>query len=135
MESVLRSDALRTGAGGVELRLALPWIRSMPVSCVRALDLTIDGDPVEGLSVLLGGRRVDPSGLTGERSWWFLQDRLVLAADRPVRPGVHAVAVAFQLLVPYLRTGPDAPLVLPFRAEADLLLDAAPLPSVSRDVA
>jgi hypothetical protein len=41
-----------------------------------------------------------------------------------LRPGVHDVSVSFRLVIPYLAAGPDAPLVLPFRAEAALTLDA-----------
>jgi hypothetical protein len=48
---------------------------------------------------------------------------------------VHAVAVNFQMLVPYLQAGPGSPLVLPFHLEALLDPDRAPAPSVSRDVA
>jgi hypothetical protein len=135
LETALREDALTSSVDGFELRIGLPWIRSMPVSCVRGLTVTIDGDPVPSLRVVLGSRREEPSALRVAPEWWFLQDRLVLAGDRLLPPGPHRVSVDFQLLVPYLQAGPGTPVVLPFRLEAELILDAAPVPSVSRDVA
>ncbi len=131
----LRSDALCSTGDGFEVRIGLPWIRSMPLSGIRELALVVDGEPVAGLSVLLGGRRLDPAALQGVPSWWYLQDRLVLTGARALAPGVHSVAVDFRLLVAYLQAGPGTPLVLPFRLEADLVLDAPGVPSVARDVA
>ena len=53
-----------------------------------------------------------------------------------LRPGVHDVAVAFRLVIPYLQVGPNGPLTLPFRIDRSLVLGAAAsAPSVSRDVA
>ena len=137
LEAALRSDALTSTSGGFELRLGLPWIRSMPLTSVRELTLSIDGDPVatSHLHIVLGSRSVPPESLAEETGWWFLQDRLVLAGDRVLSPGVHAVAVGFRLLVPYLQAAPGAPLVLPFSLETELVLNSAPVPSVSLDVA
>jgi hypothetical protein len=135
IETALRGDALTSSPSGFEVRVALPWIRSMPVACVRELTLTVDGGPVPGVRVILGSRVLEPPALAGAGEWWFLQDRLVLAGDRPLKPGTHAVSVGFELLVPYLQAGPGTPLVLPFALEAALVLDAPVVPSVSRDVA
>ena len=135
LQAALRADALTSTEDGFELRIGLPWIRSMPVSSVRDLAVTIDGSLVPDVGVVLRGRRVGPQELAGEAGWWFLQDRLVLVGDRPLAPGSHAVSVDFRLLVPYLQAGPGAPLVLPFSLEADLVLDDTPVPSLSRDVA
>jgi hypothetical protein len=85
--------------------------------------------------VVIGDRKVSADALREESGWWFVQDRLVLAGRRGLGRGVHAVAVDFQLMVPYLQARPGSPLVLPFHLEARLELDRAPMPSVSRDVA
>ncbi|HEY8588869.1 MAG TPA: DUF6379 domain-containing protein [Naasia sp.] len=135
--SPLRADALSSTGSGFELRVGLPWIRSMPLSAVLELGVGIDGvplDPAE-LTVSLDGTHVPPGDLTGHDAWWFLQDRLVLAGARPLAPGSHAVTVDLRLMVPYLQAGPDAPLVLPLHLAANLLLDASEAPSVARDVA
>lgn len=137
LDTALRDDALTAAAGGFELRVGLPWIRSMPLSSVAGFAVEVDGVPVapEELAVVLGARRLPTDALQGEPGWWFVQDRLVLAGTGELRSGAHDVAVGFQLLVPYLQARPGTPLVLPFRLEARLVLDCAPVPSVSRDVA
>lgn len=137
LETALREDALTATPGGFELRLGLPWIRSMPLSSVAGLSVEVDGVPVAAgeLAVVLGARRVPTDALKAESGWWFLQDRLVLAGRRELSGGPHALAVDFQLMVPYLQSRPGSPLVLPFHLAARLELDRAPVPSVSRDVA
>jgi len=136
--AALREDALTATSAGFELRIGLPWIRSMPLSSIIELTVSVDGrsvDPSE-LRVLIGGRRVAPADLGHETDrWWYLQDRLVLVGPAPVRPGRHRVIVDFRLLVPYLSAAPTGPLVLPHRVEADLDPDCRMSPSVARDVA
>ncbi|WP_457965475.1 DUF6379 domain-containing protein [Arthrobacter sp. D1-29] len=137
LQTALREDALTATPKGFELRIGLPWIRSMPLSSVLELMVEIDGVPLEAseLAVVLDARDVPADSLQGVSGWWFVQDRLVVSCRRKLQDGVHAVAVGFQLLVPYLQARPGTPLVLPFRLEAGLVLDHAPVPSVSRDVA
>ena len=136
LQTTLRDDALTATPAGFELRVGLPWIRSMPLSSLAGLAVGVDGAPLEAgeLTVVLGARHVPADSLQAESGWWFVQDRLVLAGRRELRGGVHAVTVDFQLLVPYLQAGPGMPLVLPIHLEARLELDHAPVPSVSRDV-
>jgi hypothetical protein len=137
LHTALRQDALTATPGGFELRVGLPWIRSMPLSSFTGLAVEVDGVPLASgeLTVALGARDVPAEALRGESGWWFVQDRLVLKGRRELGGGVHAVAVDFQMLVPYLQADPDSPLVLPFHLEARLAPDGAPVPSVSRDVA
>ena len=137
LQTALREDALTATPGGFELRVGLPWIRSMPLSSLAALAVEVDGFPLAPgeLTVVLGRRSVPADALREESGWWFVQDRLVLAGRRPLGGGVHAVAVDFQLLVPYLQARPGSPLVLPFHLEARLSPDQSPVASVSRDVA
>jgi hypothetical protein len=137
LETALRDDALTDAAGGFELRLGLPWIRSMPLSSVAGLSVGIDGVPMEQgeVAVMLGPRSVHPDALNAEPGWWFVQDRLVLAGRRELSGGHHDVAIDFQLMVPYLQAQPGFPLVLPFHLEGRLALVGMPVPGVSRDVA
>ena len=137
LETAVREDALTATAEGFELRIGLPWIRSMPLSSIAGLTVEVDNvslAPGE-LAVMLGPRLVSAGTLQEERGWWFVQDRLVLAGRRALSRGTHAVAVDFQLMVPYLQARPGSPLVLPFHLEARMELDRKPVPSVSRDVA
>ena len=120
---ILRDDALSVDADRFELRISLPWIRSLPVSSLQDLTVTIDGQPTSARP-----RSTDPD------AWWFLQDRVVVAGDRALGDGAHEVDVAFGLVIPYLAGGPDRPLALPFRERRDLR-PGTRAASVSRDVA
>lgn len=118
--AILREDALTTTADGLELRIALPWIRSLPIASLRDVRLALAGVDVEGIRVRIDDRLVALDDLGRETGWWFLQDRVALVGgpspDRPVE-----VAVSFTLAVPYLHGGPDGPLTLQFRETARLV--------------
>ncbi len=122
---ILREDALASTEDGVAVRISLPWIRSLPISSLADLFVTIDGEPVPIDTVRLGDLAIPPDRIVDEGAWWFLQDRIEVSAQRMLTPGRHDVAVSFRLVIPYLPAGPDAPLALPFRAESALELDAA----------
>ena len=128
----LDADALRLSADRSELRVALPWIRSMPLSCVHDLVVELDGTPTD-VVVLLGERRVAPAALADEDAWWYLQDRLVLELPATAS-GAHRVGVAFDLEVPYLAVGPTL-LRLPIRDSRHVADGPRMLRPASRDVA
>lgn len=128
----LRDDALRVGDGTTELRLSLPWIRSLPLASLLDPVVHVDGARHEP-AVVLGTRRVPAAALTDEDGWWYLQDRVVLEIPDAVTPGRHDVSVSFRLEIPYLPAGPDAPLRLPF-AVTRSLETAATAATVSLDV-
>ncbi|MET0781063.1 MAG: hypothetical protein ABWZ16_06060, partial [Microbacterium sp.] len=123
--TALRDDALRSTDDGFALLLGLPWIRSLPVASLADLTVSIDGDDAGPLRIELDGRDVDAAALAEERGWWFLQDRLTIRGGRKLAPGGHDVAVSFRLAIPYLQTGPDGPLSLPFGIGRSLTRDAA----------
>lgn len=130
--SALRDDALRVTDGTTEVRLSLPWIRSLPLASLLDPVVHLDGERHEP-TVALGERRVPAAALTGEDDWWYLQDRVVLEVADAVTPGIHEVSVSFRLEIPYLPAGPDAPLRLPF-AVTRTLETGATAATVSLDV-
>ena len=137
MRAALREDALSATPEGFELRIGLPWIRSVPLSGVSVLRVELDERPLENsqVQIILGSRRVSPGMLVDEADiWWHLQDRLVITGPTNLTPGRHHVSVEFSLLVPYLQSGPNAPLILPLHLEGDLEVDREVSPSVARDV-
>lgn len=135
MLGALRDDALTSTADGFALRLSLPWIRSLPLTSLVDVALSVDGRDRPALRIRLGERIVDLPALADETGWWFVQDRVVLLGDHRLGPGDHDVTLSFALVIPYLQVGPDGPLTLPFRVARTLRLDAASLPTVSRDAA
>ncbi|MEZ3157712.1 hypothetical protein AB1K56_12360 [Microbacterium sp. BWR-S6Y] len=130
--SALRDDALRVRAERTEVRVSLPWIRSLPLASLLDVALRIDGATCDP-AVALGARRISPAELSAEDAWWYLQDRVVLEIPDAVSPGIHEVSVSFRLEIPYLPGGPAEPLRLPFSFTRDLVADAAAT-SVSLDV-
>ncbi|MDU0345292.1 hypothetical protein RWH44_06205 [Microbacterium sp. KSW2-29] len=130
--SALRDDALRARDASTEVRLSLPWIRSLPLASLLDPVVALDGRSHEP-TISLSGRRVKAVDLAGENGWWYLQDRVVLEIPDAVTPGIHEVSVSFSLEIPYLPGGPDAPLRLPF-AFARSLRTTTPAGGVSLDV-
>lgn len=123
--TALRDDALRATPDGFTLLLGLPWIRSLPVASLVDLSVAVDGQSATDVTIELDGRRVAPTALGAEDTWWFLQDRLTIRGSTELAPGPHVVAVTFRLVVPYLQAGPDGPLTLPFHLERTLTADAS----------
>ena len=137
MLGALRADALTVTDDLVELRVGLPWIRSLPLGGVSGLTVSIDEQHFESpeMKIVLGDRLLDADMITGEtNTWWYLQDRLVVRVAAAVSPGTHRVAVDFTAVIPYLR-GPDGlALRLPFHLEDDLVPVAHQLSSAARFV-
>lgn len=136
MLEALFDDALTRTDTGVTLRIALPWIRSLPLAAVTDVELRIDDEEIVNPAVILGDRRIALTDLSRETGWWFVQDRLPLHVDRVLAAGIHAVQLSFRLAVPYLQVRPDGPLILPFHFARDLVATAPRCAAVvSRDVA
>ena len=133
----LREDALGVDPSGFSLRVGLPWMRSLPVSCVLQLDVTIAEQPVgvEDLQVRAGGQDRALPDLQRSDQWWFLQDRLVITGPVEVQPGhEYEVEVSMQLLLPYLSAGPGKAAVLPFHLRRRLRVGDGTDPGTFRDV-
>ncbi|KTR92837.1 hypothetical protein NS220_14045 [Microbacterium testaceum] len=128
----LRDDALRAAGATTQIRLSLPWIRSLPLASLIDPVVHLDGARHEP-SLVLGARRVPAAALPAEKGWWYLQDRVALEIPDATTPGIHEVSVSFHLEIPYLPAGPDAPLRLPFFFRRELETDATAT-SVSLDV-
>ena len=63
--AALRDDALSSMTDGSEIRLSLPWIRSLPLASLDGIEVVVDGERVDGITVALGDRRVDPAARFG----------------------------------------------------------------------
>jgi hypothetical protein len=125
---VLREDALRTTGDGLELDVRLPWYRSLPVSCVEAVEVTVAGRPVDpdGMRFRLR-EHTWPLSELGEqwREWWFVLDPATLViADPPevARAAAVRVSVRLDCRIPYIVVGPNRALVQSVRVEKELLI-------------
>jgi hypothetical protein len=112
VESAALSDT------AVELTVRLNWYRSLPLSCVERLEVTVDGvrlDP-EGTTLELDGVVHSPADLAGsEDRWWPVLSpaRVRAPLQAPSRNGDHGVELLLGTRIPYL-VGPagDAVVIL-----------------------
>jgi hypothetical protein len=98
---------LRRTGDGYEVPLRFDWYRSLPLSCVASLTLTVDGEAVdsERIRFHVNDRDYALDELAAAHDeFWFVLDaaRLRVSADPPLAPGAHDVAVDLAMRIPYL---------------------------------
>jgi len=109
---LIHADSLRPHPDGLALRLTLPWYRSLWLSSVSSLDLTVDGEQVASsdLRLELGGRSYAIEELPAQSdTLWFLQEHPLLVARRDSVVAVgeqHEVTLLGQLRLPYMQIAP-----------------------------
>lgn len=114
---VLKDDAVRAVEGGYRLDLHLAWYRSLPLSCIEDVDLTIDGDrvPRDQVRLSVGDRELGLEEVAGlDDEWWFVQDALsVRAPANEAKPAGSTVDVDLVVAtrIPYIIIGPQTALV------------------------
>src|SRR5262245_28047884 len=83
---LIHDDSLRPHPDGFALSLTLPWYRSLWLSSVSTLDLTVDGErvPAEDLAFELAGTRYALDELPAQSEvLWYLQEHPLLIATLP----------------------------------------------------
>jgi hypothetical protein len=112
-DTVLSDDSLVRRPEGLGIALTVPWYRSLWLSSVSDIEVTVDGRavPRNDLRVELGDRsyRVDEL----QDQWdvlWFIQDRLLVMVplDEPPGEGRQVdVEVTVDLRLPYMQIAPQ----------------------------
>ena len=111
-EGMVRPDALSARDGRVAVAVHLPWYRSLPVSCLESVRVTIDGLPAHVRSVGVGAFTGPVEHAGASDATWDLRDPLDVLTERAARPGdVHAVEIAVAVRIPYLQQAPGVALV------------------------
>ncbi|NYE18247.1 C-glycoside deglycosidase beta subunit domain-containing protein [Microbacterium immunditiarum] len=109
---LIAEDSLRPHPDGFALALTIPWYRSLWLSSVSTLRLTVDDVeiPAEDLAFELDGRRCAIAELAEQsETLWFLQQHPLLIArlERPVELGEqHDVEIFGELRLPYMQIAP-----------------------------
>jgi hypothetical protein len=114
MSKVLKpvEDAsLKATPTGCEMKLRFQWYRSLPVSCVENLKLSLDGQPVNSDQLRFGVNghqyRVDELADKVEE-FWFVQDSAVLSVAQSERWNAgetHRIDLEFAMRAPYIPIG------------------------------
>lgn len=111
---LLTEDSLRVHLEGLAISLTLPWYRSLWLSSVTSLRVTVDGDAVDPGDVAfeLAGRRYTLDELPEQSdTLWYLQEHplLVVRRGKPVQLGEeHRVEIFGELRLPYMQIAPGA---------------------------
>lgn len=109
---LIHDDSLRTHPEGFALRLTIPWYRSLWLSSVTSLELTVDGERVaaDDMRFEFAGRRYRLDELPDQsETLWFLQEHplLVVRRPEPVALGeTHDVVLHGELRLPYMQIAP-----------------------------
>jgi Domain of unknown function (DUF6379) len=106
VSDLLAGPFRRTGEG-YDVPLRFDWYRSLPLSCVAALTLTLDGEPVaaEDMAFHVNDRdhALDELAELHDEFWFVLDPaRIRVRTDEPLAPGEHDIAVELSMRIPYL---------------------------------
>jgi hypothetical protein len=114
---LVEDDSLRATADGYEIRVRLNWYRSLPLSCIEKVALSLDGQPVAADALRFGinghSYRLDELPELVEE-FWFVQDSAKLIVQQPgkvIRGKAHSLDVEIALRFPYIAIGPGKYLV------------------------
>ena len=121
-EGMVRKDALSVRDGRLALALHLPWYRSLPISCLESVEVSVDGAPTSVTSVRVPGFSGTVADAARSDADWDLRDALDVSLDREGRPGTHALEVTLAVRIPYLQTAPGVALVQRATARAEGIL-------------
>jgi hypothetical protein len=88
---------------GATLRLSvrLNWYRSLPLSCVERLEVSLDGIPVPAERTTL---EVNGAQGSADGPWWpvLTSGRVRVTLDAPPEDGEHRVQLVMGTRIPYL---------------------------------
>jgi len=110
--SMLDDDALRVVDDGFELDVHLNWYRSLPLSSVKTVELTVNGEAIprdEITFVVNGSEHVLDELANHWEEMWFVLDAATLRVRRAlVEAGAHAdVSIRLGNRIPYILIAPD----------------------------
>lgn len=115
--NVIRNDAVRSTAAGYEVDVHIAWYRSLPMSCIENVDITLNKQRYarDKLSVLHGGKKLSIDELAElTDKWWFVLDPITILIEtaEPLKVGEKTdLAISLATRIPYIIIGPNMPLV------------------------
>ena len=112
-EGMVRPDALSVRDGRLALALHLPWYRSLPISCLESVEVSVDGAPGAGH---LGRRAAASPARVADAARsdadWDLRDALDVVPRPRGAPGRRTPSRStLAVRIPYLQQAPGVALV------------------------
>jgi hypothetical protein len=110
---MLDDDALRVAEDGFELDVHLNWYRSLPLSSLKTVELTVDGEPIgrDEMTIVVNGSESELDALAERwEEMWFVLDPATLRVRRAgrVQAGDEAeVTIRLGNRIPYILIGPN----------------------------
>jgi hypothetical protein len=104
-DRVIADGSLRREPAGFSFDLRIPWYRSLPLSCVEGLEVSVDGERIaeEDLRITFDGRAYELADLPPLfDEWWYVTDPARVEISRPLEPGQHELDVTLSLRIPYI---------------------------------
>jgi hypothetical protein len=124
VDHVLREDSLIAEGNAMLLEVGLPWFRSVPISCVNALMVTIGQQSfaTSELQIKINDEFIDVDKLPElDLGEWYLQDRKQIRIPAQIAAGeLQKVRVEFEMVIPNIFPTPDKPAHLPMVSQAEL---------------
>ena len=103
-------NVVQNGVQGFLVRVRLTSYRSLPLSCIEKIELSVDGVPVnpDDITFILNGYRHKLDELAHmSHIWWFILDYadLFVASKTPLPAGEHLVEGTLVTVEPYVTGG------------------------------
>jgi Domain of unknown function (DUF6379) len=103
-------NAVHQGRKGFELKVRLTSYRSLPLSCIEGIELSIDGRTIvpSDITLILDNHSYKLVELRHSSNvWWFILDfaRLFVARESALAPGEHDVEGTLITVEPYITSG------------------------------
>ncbi len=111
-DTLLNTKSLAATPTGLSLALTVPWYRSLWVSSVTSITVSIDGQevPQDNLSFRLNGQSWPMSEVPNQwETLWFMQDRAYLDMDlgaAGVTGEDHEITIHVEMRLPYMQIKP-----------------------------
>lgn len=110
-------ESATLAGSALELSVRLNWYRSLPLSCVERLEISLDGAPLPAQRTAL---EVDAAAGSAGEPWWpvLASGRVRVALDADPAEGEHAVELVMGTRIPYLVDPAGQAVVIVDRAQA-----------------
>lgn len=111
-DTILNEKSLEVIPDGLSLALTVPWYRSLWVSSITSIAVTLDGQELaqDKMSFRINGKRFTLEEVPNQwEDLWFMQDRAYLDMHLGA-PGVagssHQIVFHIELRLPYMQIKP-----------------------------